>query len=277
MKTILFLNNKGGVGKTASVTTVAHMLAAVHNKRVLLIDLDPQMNSTCMFSEVDFIELFNSIYQGICTKKQKSVEDLLLDRELDIYECIRHTEYKNLDIIPSFLTLSEAEERMKADVTSPQQFRLKKHLRTIQEEYDYCIIDSSPSISITNINGLVASDEVYVPLRCDGGSLLGASIIMNLFETVSEYDAGLRIGGMFFTQWNGRKNVSKAVYQLLSDMFGQYIIPVTISQSKNVEESSLVQKPLLAYDGGAKKSRVTQDYLELTEYILKQNETGGHK
>ena len=64
---------------------------------------------------------------------------------------------------------------------------------------------------------------------------------------------------------------------LLSEMFGEYIIPVTISQSKNVEESSLVQKPLLAYDGGTKKSRVTQDYLELTEYIIKQNGTGGHK
>ena len=109
MKTILFLNNKGGVGKTASVTTVAHMLAAVHHRRVLLVDLDPQMNSTCMFSEVDFIELFNGIYRGTCTKKQKSVEDLLLDRELDIHECIRHTEYENLDMIPSFITLSEAE------------------------------------------------------------------------------------------------------------------------------------------------------------------------
>ncbi|MBO5485050.1 MAG: ParA family protein [Lachnospiraceae bacterium] len=268
MKTIVFLNNKGGVGKTASVTTIAHMMAAKYGKKVLLIDLDPQMNSTCMFSHVNFIELFHSIYHGTCINKQKSIEDLLLNRDLDIHKCILHTEYENLDIIPSHLTLSEAAERIKADVKTPQQFRLKGHLKSLQQEYDYCIIDSSPSMSIVNINGLVAADEVYVPLRCDGGSLLGAAIIMNLFQAVSEYNEGLKIGGMFFTQWNGRKNVSKAVYELLEESFGKYMIPVSISTSKNIEESSLVQIPLLAYDDGRNKCKTTMDYLKLTEYIL---------
>lgn len=268
MKTICFLNNKGGVGKTASVTTVAHMMAAQFGKRVLLIDLDPQMNTTTMYSEVDFIRLFYNIYKGTWEKQQKSVEDLLLHRDIDIHTCICSTDYENLDIIPSYLTLSEAEERMKADVKTPQQFRLQRHLRAVQEEYDYCLIDSSPSMSIINVNGLVASDEVYIPLRCDGGSLLGAAIIMNLFEAVSEYNERLQIGGMFFTQWNGRKNVSKSVYSLLNEAFGDYILPVTIRTSKNLEESSLVQIPLLAYDSGKNKSNATKDYLELTEYIL---------
>lgn len=271
MKTIIFLNNKGGVGKTASVTTIAHILATVHGKRTLLIDLDPQMNSTTMYSEVDFVKLFYNIYKGTCEKTKKSVEDLLLDRDLDIHECIRHTEYGGLDIIPSYLTLSEAEERMKADVKTPQQFRLQRHLKAVQDEYDYCIIDSSPSISIINVNGLVAADEMYIPLRCDGGSLLGVAIVMNLFEAVSEYNDGLKIGGMFFTQWNGRKNVSKSVYELLGEVFGEYILPVTISTSKNLEESSLVQVPLLAYDKGKNKSRATKDYLQLTEYIIKKH------
>lgn len=268
MKTIIFLNNKGGVGKTASVTTIAHMLATVHNKRTLLIDLDPQMNSTTMYSEVDFVKLFYNIYKGTCDKTEKSVEDLLLNRDTDIHDCIRHTAYDNLDIIPSYLTLSEAEELMKADVKTPQQFRLQRHLKAVQDEYDYCIIDSSPSISIINVNGLVAADEVYIPLRCDGGSLLGVAIIMNLFDVVSEYNAGLKIGGMFFTQWNGRKNVSKTVYELLSEIFGEHILPITISVSKNLEESSLVQMPLLAYDNGKNKSKATADYLQLTEYIV---------
>lgn len=268
MKTIVFLNNKGGVGKTASVTTIAHMMASQYGKKVLLIDLDPQMNSTCMYSDVDFIELFYSIYKGKCSKKQKSVEDLLLDKSLNIHECILHTEYENLDIIPSYLTLSEAEERMKADVKTLQQFRLQRHLKNVQNEYDYCIIDSSPSISIININGLAAADEVYVPLRCDGGSLLGAAIIMNLVEEVSTYAPNLEIGGMFFTQWNGRKNVSKTVYELLEKFFGEYILPVTIGTSKNIEECSIMQKPLLAYDTGKNKNKVTEDYLKLTELIL---------
>ena len=136
-----------------------------------------------------------------------------------------------------------------------------------EDEYDYCIIDTSPSLSIININGLVAADELYIPLKCDGGSLLGVSIIMSILNVVKESNPGLKMGGMFFTQWNGRKNVSKAVYQLLSDSFGEYIIPVTIATSKNVEES-LMQIPLLAYDSGKNKNKVTENYIELTEYIL---------
>lgn len=268
MKTIIFLNNKGGVGKTASVTSIAHILATEFNKKVLLIDLDPQMNSSCMFSEIDFIELFYSIYKGRNVNKNKSVEDLLLDRDMDIHECIRHTDYENLDIIPSYLTLSEVEERMKADVRLPQQFKLKKHLKNIQDEYDYCIIDSSPSLSIININGLAAADKLYIPLRCDGGSLLGTAIIMNLFNIVSELNEKLEIGGMFFTQWNGRKNVSKSVYEVLNEVFGEYILPITIGTSKNVEECSLMQVPLLAYDNGKNKSKVTEDYLKLSRYIV---------
>lgn len=273
MKTITFLNNKGGVGKTASVTTIAHILATEFQKKVLLIDLDPQMNTTCMFSEVDFVEQFLRIYKGVYTTIEKSVEDLLLDKNMDIHECIKKTKYENLDIIPSFLTLSEAEERMKADVRSPQQFRLQKHLKKVQDEYDYCIIDSSPSISIININGLVAADEVYLPLRCDGGSLLGIAITMNLFETVAEYNPGLKIGGMFFTQWNGRKNVSKVVYDLLRETFEDKILPITIRAGKNIEEGSLAQMPLLAYDSGKRKSGVTEDYLKLTKYIMNSEGT----
>lgn len=268
MKTIIFLNIKGGVGKTATATTVAHMLATRYNKKVLLVDTDAQMNSTMMYSDVDFVSIFNGICEGKTTSTNKSVETLLLDRNADIHECIIHTNYENLDIIPSCLTLSEAEERIKGDVISPQQTKLKRHLKKVEDEYDYCIIDTSPSLSIININGLVAADELYIPLKCDGGSLLGVSIIMSILNVVKESNPGLKMGGMFFTQWNGRKNVSKAVYQLLSDSFGEYIIPVTIATSKNVEESSLMQIPLLAYDSGKNKNKVTENYIELTECIL---------
>lgn len=270
MEKLIFLNNKGGVGKTASVTTIAHILATEFQKKVLLIDLDPQMNATCLYSEVDFVNLFAKVFNGESINKagDKSVEDLLLDRDLDIHDCIKKTEYENLDIIPSYLTLSEAEERMKGDVKTPQQFRLQKHLGVLQDEYDYCILDSSPSVSIVNINGLAAADRVFLPLRCDGGSLLGVAITMNLVKTVQEYNPNLKIGGMFFTQWNGRKNVSKTVYELLQQAFGEYILPVNISVTKNIEEGSLVQKPLLAYDNGKEKCRATKEYMELAKCII---------
>ena len=272
MKTIIFLNNKGGVGKTASVTTIAHMLATEFKKKVLLIDLDPQMNATCMYSDIDFVKLFSRVYQNqnLYGNDYKSIEDLLLDSNMDIHECIRKTKYENLDIIQSYLTLSEAEERMKGNVKSPQQFRLQQHLKSVQNEYDYCIIDSSPSVSIVNINGLAAADRVYIPLRSDGGSLLGAAITMNLVKTVQDYNPKLEIGGMFFTQWNGRKNVSKSVYELLEEAFGAYILPVNVGISKNIEEGSLLQEPLLAYDNGKNKCSVTKDYLEITKYIMEK-------
>lgn len=270
MKTIVFLNNKGGVGKTASATSVAHIIAEKYGKKVLLIDLDPQMNTTSMFDEVDFMDLFLSIYMGESRKSGKSVEDLLLDKKLDIHECIKKTKYENLDIIPSYITLSECEERLKADVTTPQQFRLRSHLMHVQNEYDYCIIDSSPSINIININGLVAADKVYIPLRCDGYSLLGVAMAMRLFDTVAEYNERLQIGGMFFTQWNNRANVDKGSYELLDKFFGKYILPVKIGVSKNVKECSYNQQPLLDYDRGKNKSNVTLQYIELAKIILEQ-------
>ncbi len=275
MKVIVFLNNKGGVGKTASATAVAHIMAHEFNKKVLLIDLDPQMNTTSMFSKVDFIDLFLSIYKGENRKSGKSVEDLLLDRNIDIHECIQKTQYTNLDIIPSYITLAECEERLKADVTTPQQFRLKTHLLDVQNEYDYCIIDSSPSINIININGLVAADRVYIPLRCDGYSLLGASMAMRLFNTVSAYNEKLQVGGMFFTQWNERARVDKDMYKLLKEYFGEYfgnyLMPIKICTSKNVRECSFEQRPLLDYDKGKNKNIVTLQYIELTKMILESN------
>lgn len=268
MKTIVFLNNKGGVGKTASATTVAHMMTQEFGQKVLLIDLDPQMNTTTMFANIDFMDLFKSIYKKEEKKSSKSVEDLLLNRDLDIHECIMKTDYNNLDLIPSYITLSECDERLKADVTSPQQFKLKNHLKKINDEYDYCIIDSSPSVNIVNINGLTAADEVYIPLRCDGYSLLGVAMAMRLFKTVSEYNEGLKIGGMFFTQWNSRANVDKTAFAMLNNCFSEYLIPIKIGVSKNVKECSFCQQPLLAYDDGKNKNVVTLEYLELTKYIL---------
>lgn len=272
MKTIIFFNNKGGVGKTSTVNTVSHMMAEYFGKRVLNIDLDPQMNCSMMFSEINFTEIFEDICKGRNSGNHIGVEKLLLDKDADIHDCIVKTKYKNLDIIPSCLTLSKTEDIIKSDVASPQQFRLKNKLAQLDDEYDYCIIDTSPSLSLINMNGLAAEDELYIPLKCDGGSLLGVGLVTSIFETVSQYNTELKIGGIFFTQWNGRKNVSKVVYEIMKNKFGKDILPITIGNSKNIEEGSLVQKPLLEYDSGKNKCRVTRDYLELTRYILNRNE-----
>lgn len=272
MKTITFLNNKGGVGKTASVTTVAHILSSVHNKKVLIVDLDPQGNTSSMFSDIDFLEIFRSIRTGVSEKKEYSVEDLLLDSAMDTHKAIHHTDYAGLDIIPAYLTLSEIEERLKADIKTPQQFKLKMHLEKIKDEYDFCIIDCSPSISLLNINGLVASDEVYIPTLADAGSVLGIAIVMNLIETVSAYNPKLKVAGAFFTRYQGHKNVSKTVYSLLEQILPPGILlPITVGISKFLEENAFQQAPLLIVDSGKNKSKATQGYLKLAGYIVAPN------
>lgn len=269
MKTSVLLSNKGGVGKSASAVTLSHIAATLYDKRTLLIDLDPQGNTSSFFSEEDVLERLISIIKGQPSGTiSKSVEDLFVDSNLDIHETIRHTKYKNLDIIPSFLTLSEVEERLKADIRTPQQFRLLNHLKAVEDDYDYCIIDCSPSVNIININGLVAADEVFIPLKCDAWSVMGMFIAKNLIQTVSTYNPRLKIAGLFFTQWEGRKNVSAAVYNLIVSFFPDLLLPFTIGKSKLVEEMTLEQIPLLEYDTQKKHSKVTKDYIELTEYII---------
>lgn len=269
MKTIVFLNGKGGTGKSASATTLAHIIATVHGKRTLLVDMDPQSNASAMYSEADFEHIFFQIYTGKeMANRPASVENMLMDSSLDPHECIIHTEYENLDMIPAFLTLSEAEERMKADTRTVQQFKLKKQLDKVKDEYDMCLIDCGPSVSLLNVNALAAADEVYIPTRSDGNSLIGIAITVNLVRTVQEYNPKLRIGGIFITQYSKVKNVSKATYSILEDVFPDEFLPITVGVTKNLEENSMEQKPLLEMD---KKGKVSKSYLKLAEYILAPN------
>lgn len=271
MKTITLLNIKGGVGKSATATTVSHMLADYFGKRVLLVDTDPQGNASSAFSSVNILSVLkNLLIGGEGEQKECTVEDLLLNSKMDVHSCIHETKYKNLSIIPALLTLSEAEERLKADIKTPQQFRLANHLEKLDKEYDYCIIDCSPSISLVNINALVASDVVYVPMKCDAWSGIGMSVARNLIFTVQAFNPKLQFGGCFYTQWEGNKNVSNLSNELLADNLGEKLLDVKIRKSKLIEEMTYLQSPLLEYDPKKKGeySPVTKDYLKLTKYIM---------
>lgn len=272
MKTLCMLNDKGGVGKTANAITISHMLVTVHKKKVLMVDMDPQGNLSAQFSSDDWYSIFISILKGVKLDKDKSVEDVLLDPQMDVREAIRHTKYENLDIIPSHLTLSEVEELLKANVKTPQQFKLMAQLEKVKDEYDYCIIDCSPSINILNINALVAADEVYIPLRCDGNSCIGMAITLNLISTVQSYNPNLKLGGCFFTQFDKRKAVSKQIYDLLQQELPKgMLLPFKIGTTKFLEQNTFEQKPLLEVDSGKRKSNVTLTYLKFTEYLVSQD------
>lgn len=268
MKTIVFYNLKGGVGKSATATAVAHMLASIHKKRVLLIDIDPQGNSSSMFSDLDYFALLSGE-----TEQKLSVQDLLMDSKLDPKECIIHTKYEGLDVIPAYLSLAEIEELIKADKVVPQQFKLISQLEKINDEYDYCLIDCSPSLSILNINALVAADEVYIPMGVDAGSIMGARSVRNVVNTVKSYRPRLKIAGAFFTRYTANKEVTKQAERIYKNIMTDItLIPISIRNNKLVEESSWLQEPLLSLDG-PKYSNVTIDYAFLTCYLMVTDKT----
>lgn len=273
MRKIVFLNNKGGVGKTASTATIAHLLASVHKKRTLIIDLDPQGNTSNLYSDVNVFEFVEALLRHErASVKIKSVEDLLIDQEMDIHECIQHTKYEGLDIIPSLLTLAEAEEKLKADIRTPQQFRLARHLKKVEEEYDYCLIDCSPSISIVNINGLAAADEVYFPLQTDAWSVAGMSIALDLCENVSQYNPSLKPVGCFFTQVDERKALGRQAYALVEEYLPDLLIPIKIGISESVKWMSYQQMPLGEVEKNRKKpTKALKAYMDLTEFIISSN------
>ena len=154
------------------------MMVTLHNKKVLVIDLDAQANATSMYCPMDnnYEERIKRILNNDVYAIENSVSTLMSNPDINIHDCIRKTEYENLDIIPADLTLTTTENMLKADTMMPQQFRLKAHLDKIDGEYDYVLLDCSPSVGLININGLAAADEVYVPIRADGNSIEGFAL-----------------------------------------------------------------------------------------------------
>lgn len=273
MKTYAFFNVKGGVAKTTSATTIAHILATKFQKKVLIVDLDPQSNTTSLLgdSNLNILSTLARVFLQNDLSALKSYEltvgDLLINPNLDVKEVIQKTKYDNLDLLPAFLDLAEIEEAMKADVRTPQQFRLKAHLSKIKDEYDYCILDLSPSINIININGLATTDFVFTPLRCDLWGFAGYCIAKNLVTTVSSYNPNLKIAACFFVQWSAQNSISKQIQAFMQQNMGDKYIDIPIRRCVKVEEMTYEHKALSDY---AKKATATIDYEKLTEYIMKK-------
>ncbi len=263
MKTFAFYNAKGGVGKTSSAINVAYILAALFNKRTLLVDLDPQSNAT------DFYGCYDD------SGTRLSMEDLLVgsvERSHGVAtpvtpaDVICHTAYERLDVIPAHLSLGRAEKNLLKETVTPQQFKLANQLRLIRDDYDYCILDCSPSLeSLVNVNGLAVADAVFVPLKCDKWASRGLDASLTVINTVSTYNYNLRFGGCFYVQWEERK-INRFTFEQLQKTLGDKMLDVKIRKNKSVEEITYCEEPLLIYDP---KGTATQDYIELTQQIMK--------
>lgn len=257
MKTISFINLKGGVGKTISAINFAHILATVHGKKILLADNDGQGNASRFF--------------GVYDNAAKGTADLLTaEEDVKMRGYISTTDYANIDIIPANLNLLAAEKQVLIDVSRPQQTRLRNALQQVSGDYDYCIIDNAPSLGMAVINALVTTDDVMIPVKVDKFTFDGVEQILKQIKALRAFNGRLRVAGAFVTMYAANKvnNIGIEALAALAQTMPEplRVFRTAIRQTVRVQESTFKGKPLLLY---AKNSTATKDYLALVgEYLL---------
>ena len=239
-KTISICNQKGGTGKTTTAVNTSHALACL-NKKVLLVDTDPQGNST----------------SGVGVNKsviEKSVYDVLLGK-CDIKEAILENIFKNLDIVPCNINLTGAEIELVGALS--RETRLKKAISLIKDKYDYIFIDSPPSLGLLTLNALVASDSIIVPIQCEFYALEGVSQLLNTISLIRDgLNPSLAIEGVLLTMADFRTNLTTEVINEIKGYFKDKVYKTIIPRNVKLSEAPSFGKPILLYDNnsiGAKR------------------------
>jgi chromosome partitioning protein len=229
-RTIVFVNQKGGVGKTTSAINLGAYLALA-GKRTLLVDFDPQANLT---SGLGRKPGGNNIYS-------------VISGQISLKEIIQPTKVEWLDLAPSSIDLSGATVEL-VDKADRNEY-LKRALATVESEYDFILIDCPPSLGILTLNGLVAADEVLVPLQCEYFALEGLSLILQTVSLVQKgMNTALRLCGILFTMYDSRTKLAQDVVQQVSEFFKDKVFRTIVPRNVRLSEAPSHGEPICLYD-----------------------------
>lgn len=229
-KIYVFVNQKGGVGKTTSAINLGAYMALA-GKKILLVDFDSQGN---MSSGV-----------GI-SKNKPTIYDLLAERAV-ASDVIRKTSVENLWAIPASIDLSGAAIELVEQEN--REFFLKKVLEPLRGKFDYILVDCPPSLGMLTLNGLVAADSVFIPLQCEYFALEGLTLLLQTVKKVQKgLNPGLDIGGIFFTMYDSRTKLSQDVVQQVTMYFKERVFSTVIPRNVRLSEAPSHGKPICQYD-----------------------------
>ena len=245
-KVIAVTNHKGGVGKTTSTINIGAGLAKL-GKRVLLIDLDPQAN---LSQSLGIKDPTATIYGAI--RGEHALQPV--------------TVLKRLDVIPSTLDLSGAEIELSSE--TGREYILRELLDTVKGSYDYVIIDSPPSLGLLTVNALTSADEILIPLQAQYLALQGLSKLLEIVDKIQKrLNKGLRIGGVFITQYDSRKILNRNVVETIESHFKETVFKTRIRDNVALAEAPTQGQDIFRYNP---TSYGALDYLALCKEIVKQ-------
>jgi chromosome partitioning protein len=252
-KIIAIANQKGGVGKTTTSVNLAASLGVLE-KKVLLIDADPQANATSGLGiDVDSVEV--GTYQ-------------LLEHSATAKEAIVKTDSPNLDIIPAHIDLVAIEIELVDK--ERREYMLKEAIQDLKQDYDFILIDCAPSLGLLTLNALTAADSVLIPIQCEYFALEGLGKLLNTVKSVQKiHNSNLDIEGLLLTMYDSRLRLSNQVVDEVKKHFNEMVFKTIIQRNVRLSEAPSYGESIITYDAGSKGAN---NYLSLAEEIITKNE-----